>query len=340
MDNCILEKKQKKNSDSIWITWENQRRNRELSSYLNIELFELKEIDKIRNRIKKYLLGLIKTIIICVQTKPKIIVCQNPSLVLSLFLVIIKPIFNISLAIDAHNAGLFPLEGKCAFLNRTSQFIHRRADLTIVTNEPLKLYVEKIGGRGFVLPDRIPKLINKNKFKLKGRINFLFISSFSKDEPYELVFETVKDINTDIFIYVTGNFSKTKVNFSDLPENLILTGFLKNSEYIDMLYSVDAIIDLTTRENCLVCGAYESLAVEKPMILSNKKMLREYFKSSALYTEHTNESLKNAIYSLIEIKSELIRHARKVKDLRTKEWDKKKEKLQIIFESWKLKNRA
>jgi hypothetical protein len=49
-----------------------------------------------------------------------------------------------------------------------------------------------------------------------------------------------------------------------------------------MMRSVDATIVLSERENCLLCGAYETVASEKPMILSNKEALRNYFDKGAI----------------------------------------------------------
>ena len=64
--------------------------------------------------------------------------------------------------------------------------------------------------------------------------------------------------------------------------------------------SVDATIDLTTRENCLVCGAYESLAAGKPMILSKTRALMNYFSQAAVYVEHTAEDLERGIHEALK----------------------------------------
>jgi hypothetical protein len=80
---------------AAWITWENQRRNRELSKSLGIPLFELSEIDNISNPFRKYVTGIIKTLKILLEEKPELVICQNPSLVLALFLVF--KLFNTSI---------------------------------------------------------------------------------------------------------------------------------------------------------------------------------------------------------------------------------------------------
>jgi len=317
----------RKKTKSIWICWENQRRNREISSALHIKLYEYGEIDSIENPIKKYFKGIIKTKKAIITEKPNIIICQNPSLVLSLFLICIKKIHDLRVVVDSHNAGLFPLNGHFKILNFASSIIQRYADLTIVTNRYLKKHVEGNGGRAFVLPDKIPSLKNKNVKDLKGKYNLLFICTYSDDEPYEKVIGAAKLINKNIVIYVSGNFKKKSINIGEVPENVILTGFLPENDYIAILNSVDATIDLTNRENCLVCGAYESIAVGKPMVLSKTNVLMEYFNQGAVYVDHTTDSISRGINEVIRRQEELSAQIKKLKKSKISDWQKKKNEL-------------
>jgi glycosyltransferase involved in cell wall biosynthesis len=279
----------KKKKEIVWITWESQRRNREICKSFGIPLYELAEIDEIENRFSKYIQGIGKTIKILLDSRPGIVFCQNPSIVLAFLLVILKRIFGMTVFVDSHNAGIFPKEGNSPLLNRLARFIQRNADTTIVTNNALRLHVEGNGGRSFVLPDKVPCFPIPKIRSLKGKYNFLFICTFASDEPYVEVFEAARDIDPGIFIYVSGNYSKKGVKQASLPGNVILLGFIPEEEYIEMLNSVDATIVLSERENCLLCGAYETVAVEKPMILSNKKALTEYFNKGAYIRKTTGK---------------------------------------------------
>jgi len=319
------------NKKAIWFSWENQRRNRELSTVLNIPLFEFAEIDSIGNPFKKYILGLTKTILVVKKTKPKIVFCQNPSIVLSLFIIIFKTITDLRVVIDAHNAGLFPLGSQYKILNWLSRIIQRYADLTIVSNDKLKMHVELNGGRAFVLQDKIPELKTNYLKNLKGKYNILFICTYADDEPFEMVFEAAKCIEKDIFIYVTGKFNKKSINHAELPANVILTGFLPDVEYVAMINSVDATIDLTNRENCLVCGAYESTAAGKPMILSKTRALMDYFNLGAVYVEHTKESIAFGIKEAIRRKDELSAQICSLRKNRDDHWQEKKNDFEIIL---------
>lgn len=315
-------------AESVWITWENQRRNRELSEALGVRLFEFAEIDEIRNVLVKYAKGAAKTLRVLFRERPTLIYCQNPSIVLAFLIVLAKPFNKAFVCVDAHNVGLFPREGRPSVLSAVARFIQRRADLTLVTNEALRRHVEGNGGRAFVLPDRIPRIETGESLRLEGTTNILFICSYAADEPYEIVFQAAEKIDPGVFIYVTGNYRKRGIRPEDLPGNVVLTGFLPEEEYCRMLGSVDGTIDLTTRRNCLVCGAYESVAVGKPMILSDTAALREYFSMGAVYTRHTAEAMAQAIEDHVARRGELSDEVRRLKDLREAEWEARRRELQ------------
>ncbi|MDD1444339.1 hypothetical protein MEO93_29175, partial [Dolichospermum sp. ST_sed3] len=129
------------------------------------------------------------------------------------------------------------------------------------------------------------------------------------------------------FIYVTGNYKKKQVRPDKVPKNVILLGYISDAEYTEMLYSVDATIDLTTREDCLVCGAYESVAVEKPVILSDTEALRFYFNHGVIHTQNNAEALKNAILNVISNKVVLADQIKVLKKNKIIEWNILKDQL-------------
>lgn len=318
-----------KHKSAIWITWENQRRNREISRRLGIPLLEFAHIDAIKNPIHKYAKGIFITFAALNRLKPSIIFAQNPSLVLCLFLAIYKSIAKCKLIVDAHNAGIFPKEGRSRLLLALSRIVQRQADLTIVTNPALANHVKGVGGQPFVLPDPIPDLPSTSRKELEGDAALLFICTYAADEPYQAVFEAAKRIPKKVFIYVTGNYQKHDIDPSGLPPNLILTGYVPEDDYIAMLHSVDGTIDLTTRENCLVCGAYESVAAGKPMILSDTKDLRTYFDKGAVYTDNTVSDLCRCIEELVDRKDELTQDIVKLGEKRASEWESRAADLSV-----------
>jgi hypothetical protein len=63
------------------------------------------------------------------------------------------------------------------------------------------------------------------------------------------------------------------------------------------------------------------------MILSETKALIEYFNGSAVYSKNTSDGIKRAVVDLMERKGEIQRAGLKLRDLRTVEWEKKKDLL-------------
>ena len=127
--------------------------------------------------------------------------------------------------------------------------------------------------------------------------NFIitYICSFSLDEPYIEVMRAASRIPFGILIYITGSCtSKVRQKIKNVP-NLICTGFLDEESYISKLRNSDCIIVLTNRDDCLVCGAYEAVALKKPLILSNSSILKDYFKDGAVYTKNNYIDIASAI---------------------------------------------
>ena len=307
-----------KNNNYLWLTWEIQRRNRSLSSALSTQLVE---IVSNKHRFIRYLTSIYKTLASIKHYKPKILFVQNPSIVLALTAVLYHKLTKLPVVIDAHNSGVFPSNTNQSLLNILAKFILKNTPLTIVTNNNLAEYVTAAGGRATVLPDPLPEIIdNKTRKELKGRFNVLFICSWADDEPYQNVIEAAKLLEEDIYIYITGNSKGKEASFAPLPENIILTHFLSEADFNSMLFSCDLILDLTTREDCLVCGAYEGLAVNRPMILSETTALRQYFKHSAIYTNNTTQ----------DIASKILFASTQVSQLETQSIDAKEE----IIDNW------
>lgn len=286
------------NRNRIWVTWEVQRRNRSLSSKFNAKLYEI--ICK-SNRIMRYFILSIKTISIYIKENPKFIFVQNPSIVLSFITMIYGRIKNKFVIIDAHNAGLFPFEGKYWIFNKINDYIIQYSSMVIVTNDNLCEYVRLKKGYPFTLPDPIPKIpTNSCAMTLKGEKIIFFICTYSNDEPYMEVINAARLIPNEYNIYISG---KIKKNITDkniaIPDNVTLTGYLTEEDFVGMLHAAEIIIDLTTRDNCLVCGAYEGIALGKPLILSDTVSTRKYFNKGVIYTKNDYISISSNILNAV-----------------------------------------
>jgi len=290
----------------IWLTWEIQRRNRSMSSDLNAKLYE---ITSNASWWKRYPLLIFITIKKIIKSKPSLIFVQNPSLILSAIIVIYGKITQTVIVVDAHNAGVFPLEGRYKILNQIVGFVNSLATKVIVSNHALKQYIHKNNNSVFAIPDPVPKIFKNDNYNLNGdKFNIVFICSWAADEPYEAVFSIADNLTDATHIYITGNSKGKERNIKkDLPLNITLTGFLSNEKYDDLIHACDAVMVLTKRDNCLVCGAYEGVAVEKPMILSKTNILISHFNKGCVYTDNTSSNIEYSINKLIADYSNLSR---------------------------------
>ena len=281
---------------SIWITWEDHRRSRELARALGVPMIVQGSslfwgVSHIHRSIK--FLTLIYAM------RPSVVFVQNPSIILAFVASVLKDIFDFKLVVDRHTNfrlgkknGLNPVN---YFYDFVGNYSLRKAELTIVTNSYLKRIVEDRGGRGFVLEDLLPTIDTPlQKELLSGSTNIVFICTFANDEPYREVVEAAKLLPKDVHIYITGKIPD-KFERKSLPINITLTGFLPEGDYWNLLNSVQLIMDFTALEWCLVCGGYEAVALGKPFLTSKTLALESFFGQAAAYTKHNAIDIAGSI---------------------------------------------
>lgn len=283
---------------SIWITWERQTRNRSASSYLDIPLFE---IDHSRStRILRYFKCSLKTVSVFFKKRPHFLFVQNPSVVLGILAIFLKALSRTTVIVDAHNSGIHGPENGNSLIKTINKFIIKTADAVIVTNSHLASYVHSIGGTPIILPDPLPQLsINLDlepDFATQKKLKALCITSWSMDEPFLNILDSASNFKQDIDFYFSGNFRKVNNEIPNtLPDNIKLLGFIDENDFFHHLYTSDFCIDLTNRSDCMVCGAYESISAEKPIILSNTDVQKRYFSKGAVFCDNTSIGISDAI---------------------------------------------
>lgn len=239
---------------------------------------ELYEILVKGGRAKRYLLCSIKTILVLYNKKPKVVFAQNPSIFLCLLVLHLRWMFGFKVAIDAHWGGVEAASGSSA-LQKTIDYCNKNADLVIVTNTDHFARVERMGGRAIICPDPLPNL---EGFRLKGTKeqrgkSVFLICSFDIDEPFREALQAFEIMKREGFrCVVSGNYKKIGLDPEKYP-SVLFTGFVSEEKYYRILFESNVVIDLTNFENCLVCGAYEAMSAEVPLVLSDRKCLREYF---------------------------------------------------------------
>jgi glycosyltransferase involved in cell wall biosynthesis len=277
-------------ADSVFLTWIDHRRTTEIAQHLGMKKLVLTTP---RRGIARYLALTGRTISALRRARPRLLVVQSPSLVLSLLALALRPFLRYALVVDAHNEAVEPYLHPGALICALTYLVLRRADLVIVSNPALVTRVELRGGRALSLPDRIPAShAHSVTAKTEPGFHIVVISTFADDEPIEKVIESARAAGDGIRYAITGNPARLPARVRDsLPANVRLTGFLPEEDYWSLLATSEVIMDLTTMDDCLVCGAYEGIAVGKPLVLSNNRASVELFHDAALFTDNSVESL-------------------------------------------------
>jgi transcription elongation factor Elf1 len=316
-------------NDNLWLSWETHTRTRSISNALNIDLVELTSN---KNRLLKYLLFVFKTINILIKKKPKVLIIQNPSIVLGYLSIFLRPLFGYKLIMDCHNAALYPLEGKYLWLVKLAQFLVSRANVVVVTNNELAEKVIELRGIPLVLNDPIPIFeFDTNSQFNNIRPKVTLIATWAEDEPIMEFLSAASSIsNVDFF--VTGKLKDPSILLKYKAINF--PGFVTRDEYIKLISSSDLIVDLTTRENCLVCGAYEAVGVNVPLLLSDTASLKATFDYGALFCENTEIGIEiginKALSQLDILKSSII----DMKKIHMARWEQNSLKLKKELENY------
>jgi glycosyltransferase involved in cell wall biosynthesis len=320
-------------SKLLWLAWEDHRRSRSLARALGAELHELTGTLG-RPRLVRYAINVRDTILILARRRPDTVLCQHPSFVLALLLVLLRPALGYRLGLDAHNGGLAIEPDSPWLLRRLAAWLQRRADLVVVHNDEVEAHVKDRGGRLVTLPDPLPVLETVAPLDLPRPFNLLFVCTFKPDEPYLAVLEAARLIDPEIGIHVTGDF-RGKIDPKAWPDHVVFCGRVPWERYDQLLRSVNGVIDLSTRERCLVCGAYEAVAAGKPMILSRTATLMGYFARGAVFTDNrvsdSPHSIRQAILELrvreAELKAEVILLKREL----ARDWNARLQRLQALL---------
>ena len=285
----------------IWLSCPYHRRSDLLSRAFRCRYHHFGNVTE--PKLVRYASGFIGSFITLLKERPRIVFVQNPSLALAVHVVLMKPVFRYRLINDLHTPYIRLREPLRSIFWGLQRFCIRFADLTIVTNESFARELDRPAI--MVLPDKLPVVSVSGTRRLEGSATVLYVCTFADDEPYTEVIASARALPADTHVYITGNYRKRGIDPAGVPRNVHLTGFIPDNEYFELMSSVDAVMVLTSQENCLVCGGYEGLAAGKPLILSNTVAMRLFFSKGAVYIDHDAASIAAGISKAIESRDRL-----------------------------------
>ncbi len=292
----------------VFVAWTGiSRRSEQIAEKLNMSYFRFdRSSGNAIRRSCKLLTNCLRTLLLLFRVKPKTVFTYHVHPLISCIGMIYKSISGCRLVCDLHTGAfmdyhIFPL-------NILNYYVWQRADRILLHNRESGKYLRSkhrlLAQKIFVLEDPIP-VFKKNDETLAGKWNVdsisgVMISRFRPDEPIEAFLKAAGNFPTTKF-FLTGRSEAARFPIHELvPQNVNLTGFIPDNEYITLLRSVNFIIVLTDWEMTLVSGGYETLAVKKPLIVSDTRTLRDYFSKHAVYTDNSPDGISQAIAKLIE----------------------------------------
>ncbi|MDG4554009.1 MAG: glycosyltransferase [Candidatus Competibacter sp.] len=284
-------------SNRLFLTWTDHRRSRNLAPEFGADYVCMESNLPYPMRV---IVLSFRTLLLLITRRPTVIIAQNPSLALAVLCCIFMPLLRYVLVVDRHSNfkldSLTSTRIKMRLFHTLSKWSVRKANVTFVTNENLRQLVESWGGTGVILPDRLPQLETEELWQHNGITPFIavFIASYDDDEPLAEVLDAARQVSDLFHLYITGNYKRAGIVPSINDKNISFTGFLSDGMYVALLTRADLIIVLTSEQDLLNCGTYESVALGKPIMLSNSKAIKAYFDSGALYVDNSINEISNA----------------------------------------------
>ena len=239
-----------------------------------------------------YLFKLVRTIIYLHQSKPAYTVLQAPPIFAALAAILTKTPY----VVDVHNGlvqsfwSQIPLTQLC--LNRAIALIVHNSEIASA------LLVRVPSANVVVIQDPIQHISVRGRAREKGRI--LFICSFDRDEPVELILKVIRALPSYQFT-ITANLQRLspelRNSYQQCP-NLLLTGFLKTDDYHVLLTSSQAAVVLSTMPSVQPSGAVEALSSDTPLVVTRTTLTEVLFGEWAVLCDNSLDSVITAIQSI------------------------------------------
>lgn len=279
----------------VYISWfDFSTRSDGIAYHLGANSYHFRDLKRLTHvfALIKYIVASFKTLMVLHKEKPDVIFVENPPIFAVLFVWLCCKLYGNHYVVDTHSAT-FTSKRWSAFL-WLYRFLARQALTNILHNEPLAQFVKNWGAPAMVLEDA-PQLHTDRKYLFRRGFNVVVVCTYHGDEPINEVIEAASRLQ-NVNFYITGNIKDAPKNIKRIvPNNVILTDYLPQEDYIALLMGCDVVICLTANDNTMQCGAHEALELGRPIITSNWPVLKEYFSKGTIYVDNTAPSLVKAI---------------------------------------------
>lgn len=238
----------------------------------------------------KYILQFFKTLSILFRDKPNLVYVTNPPVFAPMTVYLYCLFSGASFIMDTHPPALYIPKWKWTLpLQRA---MARRAAANIIDQTRYKELFKSWGAKAFVI-ERPQVEIDQSKLKRildDEKFHVTVINTFDGDEDLDLIIEAARQL-PNICFHILGDTDYAPAGMiENAPENVRFTGYIVDS-FFDQLHSSNAVMVTTQYAHSLLAGALEGMVLRKPLILSDRPTLTEYFTKGTVFVEHTVEDM-------------------------------------------------
>jgi hypothetical protein len=304
------------NVKSIFIVWAHHSRRAEtLATELNGQVSFQNEV-RLKGRWLtplRYLVQGWKTWHLLEREQPEVVLVQSPPIFALLVVTFWCELrgktslsrLRVPYVIDCHTGTFYDLKWRWALY--LLRLIAKRAAATLVTNDEALGILQSWKVKCILLVDGLPALKSATgTIGSEGEARVAVISTFADDELIAEAFAAAQ-LLPQVTFYVTGDPKRASAKLlAQKPENVTLTGFLRDGAYTALLKNVHGIVILTNRPKDLSCAAYEAVAMAKPAVVSDCSENKRWFTQGFVYVHNTPEAIAAGINKMLNEQGMLV----------------------------------
>jgi len=318
------------NQKRVFITWANyDSRSYSLAHHLKAKNYFIQSLSgKSYLNPFRYIINSFWTINILRKENPDVVIVANPPIFAVIVVWAYCFFFDSVYIVDTHSCAF--TTKRWAFFLWLYKFLAKYAVMNILHNEVLDKKVAKWEVPTFNLGEVQFLLDVSGKYKFQRGFNVVFVSLFADDEPLEEVLRAAQMIPSVNF-YITGSLSKAPKHLvGSGSKNVVFTDYLSDKKYGALLKGCDIVMSLTIKDMTMQNGAYEALALGRPIITSDWSVLKNTYYKGAVCIDNSPESIVKAI---LKIKDNYKNYLNEVKELREELLISWKTKLEYLIET-------
>ena len=241
-----------------------------------------------------------RTILAIARNRPRALVVVAPPFVAPLVVLPLARLLGARLAVDIHSGAL--LDRRWRWSVPVLAWTCRRSEVAIVTLPSLAARLAERGLDVEVIPDPLPDLGGASGESVPDRHDgsaggaeprVVAVCSWAADEPIDALLEAAR--GRPWRLAITGRPNREV----EPGPNVELTGFVADEDYAALLVRADAVVVLTTREDTLLSGAWEAIALGRPLVLSDTAALRGTFEVGPAYVRPDPASIAAGIDAVL-----------------------------------------